>query len=141
MFCKNCGATMPSDGKFCENCGAAALGGASQQIYTQAQPVYNQVQPVYTQPQSYNQAVGSGLAQSNRDPLSVGNYIGMFILSVIPVVGIIMLLVWAFGSSANLNKKNYARAILIIGLIGAGIWLIVFIIGLVLGISILPNLY
>ncbi|MEX0719184.1 MAG: hypothetical protein WD059_00865 [Balneolaceae bacterium] len=36
------------------------------------------------------------------------------IISIIPVVGFIMLLVWAFSDSINPNKKNWARATLIV---------------------------
>lgn len=40
------------------------------------------------------------------------------IISYIPVVGLIMLFIWAFGSSAvNENKKNWAKALLVIQLI------------------------
>ena len=65
----------------------------------------------------------------------------MFILSAIPLVGFICLLVWAFGSNANLNKKNYARAILIMGLIAVVLWVVILIIGVVLGGSILNGLF
>ena len=51
-------------------------------------------------------------------PLGVGQYIGMFFLLAIPILNIILLFKWAFGSSANLNKKNYARATLILAVIG-----------------------
>jgi hypothetical protein len=37
----------------------------------------------------------------------------MMILSGIPLVGFILLLVWAFSSTENPNKKNYARAVLL----------------------------
>jgi hypothetical protein len=48
----------------------------------------------------------------------VGQYIVMFILLSIPLVNIIMLFVWGFGSSVNPNKKNFARASLIMAAIG-----------------------
>ncbi|NLC40514.1 MAG: zinc ribbon domain-containing protein, partial [Clostridiaceae bacterium] len=50
-------------------------------------------------------------------PLSVGQYIGMFLLMMIPVVNLVLLLVWAFGGSVNRNKKNYAKATLLLMLI------------------------
>lgn len=46
-------------------------------------------------------------------PLSIGGYLIMMIVSVIPLVNLIMLFVWGFGNS-NLNRKNYARAQLIV---------------------------
>ena len=122
MFCEKCGAAMPQGSRFCENCGAAAGGG--QQV-SAPQPMYNQPQ----QPQNYNQAAGYGSGQANHEPLGVGSYIWMFFLSAIPIVGFIMMLVWAFGGSVNLNKKNYARAILIMCVIGVALSVIVVISG------------
>ena len=59
--------------------------------------------------------------------MKVGEYILMFILTGIPLVGFILLLVWAFGSSTNTNKKNYARAVLILGLIGVVLYVLLMI--------------
>lgn len=41
----------------------------------------------------------------------------MFILQSIPVVGFIMLIIWALDSS-NRTRCNYARAIILMGIIG-----------------------
>lgn len=46
-------------------------------------------------------------------PLSIGNYIVLMIVGAIPVVGIIMMLIWAFSRNTNTNRQNYARAMLI----------------------------
>ncbi len=51
-------------------------------------------------------------------PLPTWKFIGMFILTGIPIVGLIMVLVWSFGSSFNRNTKSFGRAILILGIIG-----------------------
>ena len=160
MFCENCGANLPDDSKFCTGCGTTIENAAApvqpvraatpatppprpQPVYVPPQP-QRPVQPAYTPPQQpyyNNQAAGYGVLQANREPLGVGSYIGMFFLSAIPMVGFIMLLVWAFGSSVNLNKKNYARAILIMGLIGVAVWVVIFVIGLAVGGSILNGLF
>ena len=56
--------------------------------------------------------------QAAKDvPLKVGQYIGMFILSSLGIIGFILLLVWAFSGDTNTNKKNFARAMLIMQLI------------------------
>ena len=69
----------------------------------------------------------------DNSPLSVGQYIVMFILMAIPLVNLIMLFVWGFSSSENTNKKNFARASLILLVIAIGLWIIVaiFIVGVV----------
>lgn len=46
-------------------------------------------------------------------PLSIGSYLIMMIVAAIPIVGLVMLFVWGFGNQ-NVNRKNYARAILIL---------------------------
>lgn len=51
-------------------------------------------------------------------PLSVGEFLLMLFVSGIPVVGFILLLVWAFGGAVNQNRKNFARATLILSVIG-----------------------
>lgn len=53
----------------------------------------------------------------NNTPVTVGEWIITFLITGIPVVGLIMLFVWAFGSQANLSKSNYAKAVLIVGAI------------------------
>ena len=53
--------------------------------------------------------------------MSVGAYIGTFILLFIPVVNLILLLVWSFSSGTNRNRKNLARAKLILLLIAVAI--------------------
>ena len=66
--------------------------------------------------------------QPERTTVSVGNWIGTFILSAIPLVGLILLFVWAFGDTIP-SKKNWARAALILAAIGivlTVIWTIVF---------------
>ena len=59
------------------------------------------------QPQTPYQPVG-------ETPMTVGDWILTLILTCIPCVGIIMLFVWAFGSSTPKSKSNWAKAQLII---------------------------
>ena len=72
----------------------------------------NQNNPVQSQPYQ------NPAAYTDASPLSLGNYLIMMIVSAIPVVGFIMMLIWAFSGNTNLNRKNYARAALIMMLIG-----------------------
>ena len=55
---------------------------------------------------------------TNDQTVSLGDWILTMILSGIPIVGIIMVFVWAFGGGAKASKQNYARAVLILALIG-----------------------
>lgn len=124
MFCTKCGKTISDGSTFCPECGATitATQSTSQQ-YTQgfvqpppSPPPYGagyQSAPVYPNvpPQSY------GTPYEDTAPLTVGNYLIMFLITIIPLVGLIMQFVWAFGDNVNLNKKNWARAGLIWALI------------------------
>lgn len=44
---------------------------------------------------------------------STKDWVITLLISYIPLVGLIMLFVWAFGSSENPNKANWAKATLI----------------------------
>ena len=75
------------------------------------QNYYNQ----NTQPQQppYQAPVYQPINQTN-EVMSVGSYIGMFLLSAIPVVNIICWIVWLVSPNTNKNKKNYIIANIVI---------------------------
>lgn len=50
-------------------------------------------------------------------PVSLGDWIITLIVLAIPIVGLVMLFVWGFSSSAHPSKRNYCRAVLILALI------------------------
>ncbi len=55
-------------------------------------------------PQNYNP----------RDKIeTVGDWIITFLISAIPIAGIIMIFIWAFGKDASTTKSNWAKAVLI----------------------------
>lgn len=51
--------------------------------------------------------------------VSIGAWIVAHIILVIPLVNLIMLIIWAFGSDAVPSKKNWAKAMLIMWIISA----------------------
>lgn len=67
-------------------------------------------------------------------PLSAWAYFGYNILFAIPLVGFIMLIVFAFDSS-NINRRNYARSFFCAYLIVFILLIIVLVLCLVFGIS------
>lgn len=89
---------------------------APQQAY--AQPPQNQY---YQQPSAPEKP-------EKVAPLKTWKFIGMFILTGIPLIGFIMILVWSFSSSFNKNTKSFARAILVLWIIG----LVLTIIGVII---------
>jgi hypothetical protein len=62
-------------------------------------------------------------AEDRAAPLSVGDYIIMFIVFSLPLINLILALVWGFGSGINPNRKNFAKA-----------WLVMLLIGILIGI-------
>ncbi len=74
------------------------------------QPVYAQPAPVYAQPQK-EQAPGS---DSPYGLISTWGYIGIMLLLCIPVIGFILMIVWACGGCKKLQKRNFCRAMLIV---------------------------
>lgn len=61
-------------------------------------------------------------------PVSIGAYIGYSLLFGIPCVGLIVALVIAFGGNQKISLKNFARAYLIMLLIGVGISILISIV-------------
>ena len=64
----------------------------------------------------------------NNSVVSVGEWIITILLMIIPLVNIIMLFVWAFGSGTPVSKANWAKASLIWMLISIGLSIIIMVI-------------
>ncbi|MGH8235037.1 MAG: hypothetical protein ACREPU_12725 [Rhodanobacteraceae bacterium] len=57
-------------------------------------------------------------------PVSLGDWILTLIVLAIPIVGLVMLFVWGFGSGTHPSKQNFCRASLILYLIGIVIFVL-----------------
>jgi len=68
--------------------------------------------------------------QTDKNYVSVGNWMWMMFVTAIPIIGQIMVLVWAF-TGENDSRKNYFRAILA--------WLVAFV-SLVIVIAVLARI-
>ena len=55
--------------------------------------------------------------QMDLSPLSTGEWLLTLIVGIIPCAGLILYIIWAFGNSGNLNRRNYCRASLILQVI------------------------
>ena len=148
--CSVCNAALEPEAKFCPDCGARVAEQAppppppvSQPV--QQQPAYQPPQPVYQAPQPQVAVATPAPAPApaviaapvaDNTQLSVFGYILTMLGISIPIVGMILTFVWAFGSKTNKARKNYCRAVLIL----TAIFLLLTIVGIVTSASTLMPL-
>ncbi|RKY93763.1 MAG: hypothetical protein DRQ13_09060 [Ignavibacteriae bacterium] len=71
---------------------------------------------------------------TNYTPMTIGDWIITFIITYIPLVGFIMLFVWAFGDGTHPSKKTWAQAALIMVAISIVLVILFFLVfGAILG--------
>lgn len=88
MYCKKCGGKIESYASHCPFCGEALA--------------QNSVQATYT---SSNNSVSS-------EHKSVAQWVGITLVTCIPVIGFVLLCIWAFGAESKSNPtfRNWARS-------------------------------
>ncbi len=62
----------------------------------------------------------------NPKPVSTGDWMITILITAIPIVGFIMLFVWAFGGGSNPSKANWAKATILWFLIAIFLYVVVF---------------
>lgn len=72
----------------------------------------NPQQPQQPNPQGGHYNPYQMPAQDNS-VMSVGDWVVTMLIVAIPLVGFVMLFIWAFGDNTNQNKANFAKAYLI----------------------------
>lgn len=72
----------------------------------------------------------------DESPLPMGEWILVLLVAMVPCFGLIMYIIWAFGNSGNVNRKNFCRAQLIIMAIT---YVVVFIFMAIAGIGLLTT--
>lgn len=66
--------------------------------------------------------------QGQAPVMKTSEWVVTFLITAIPLVGLIMLFVWGFGSGANPNKANWAKAALLIYAIMIVLYILLFVI-------------
>lgn len=90
--CKKCGGTVKAEDQFCMHCGM---------------------------PLEKEESVREeGREENKAEVLSMGEYLLMFILLAIPVVNFIVCILWIISGNSNPNKRNFAKAWMVIAVIG-----------------------
>lgn len=69
----------------------------------------------------------------DSQPMSVKDWVITLIVLALPLINLVMLLVWAFGSTGNINRKNYCLASLILFAIAVALSLCFFVLAALVG--------
>ena len=70
-------------------------------------------------------------------PISMWGYVGYQLLFAIPCIGVICIIIFAFGGTPNINLRNFARSYLLIWLLAIALVVFFFIMMAMLGVAIL----
>ena len=91
-ICKKCGGAVKMEDQFCMHCGM---------------------------PLEKEESAREENGNDNKvEVLSMGDYLLMLILLAIPVVNFIVCILWIISGNGNPNRKNFAKAWLIIAVVG-----------------------
>ncbi len=117
MICRNCGGEYPDYKDNCPNCGTRNPNVSYNSQYSSPQNSGNRNGGQYGYQQPVNTVYVNEPDVHYDEHVSIGGWIGRWIVMCIPIVNIIMLFVWAFGGSRKYSLKTWARARLLLALI------------------------
>ena len=144
-FCTGCGNQVPDDVKFCTECGnpmnetsphTPVIAETEATPPPQPTPAAS-TQASYTKPSSSEDAPPP--RGSRYAVMSTKAYIGHTLLFAIPGIGWIICLIMAFAAK-SLNKRNFAKALIIFFLIGIILSVIMYFIFFWFSASIIPHI-
>jgi hypothetical protein len=117
MICRNCGGKYPDYKDNCPNCGTRNPNVSYNSQYSAPKNSGNRNGGQYGYQQPVNTVYVNEPDVHYDEHVSIGGWIGRWIVMCIPIVNIIMLFVWAFGGSRKYSLKTWARARLLLALI------------------------
>ena len=94
--CKKCGGTVKAEDSFCMHCGM----------------------PLGKEEPFKEETIKEEKKEEKGDVLSVWDYLLMLIILAIPVVNIIVCIFWIIGKNGNPNRRNLAKAWMILAVVG-----------------------
>ena len=110
MICRNCGGEYPDYKDNCPNCGTRNPNVSYNSQYSAPQNSGNRNGGQYGYQQPVNTVYVNEPDVHYDEHVSIGGWIGRWLVMCIPIVNIIMLFVWAFGGSRKYSLKTWARA-------------------------------
>lgn len=137
MICKKCGKELPDEVKFCGT-PVTSLNEftAPMQPAAPAEAPETGAQPTYRPPVMQNNYAAPSYVPPRVDenaPLTVGQFLLMDLICIVPVLNLIMLVMWGFGAEPNANRKNWARSRLVWVAISMGATILVLLLALLGG--------
>jgi len=117
-FCPRCGEKLPFEAVFCGKCGLNLSAYDRNLAEAQAAPQAGQYAPV-----------------QNTSPLTTGDFFLILFLSILPVAGLILMIVWSFSDTTNVNRRNLCRALLIGYTAVIGIAIILYFVSVVIAMA------
>lgn len=148
--CPNCNLYYDDSANVCSACNGALVDAnaapqaqpaqqyeaqPAQQYEAQAQPQYQQQYYQPQQQQQYYQPQNVAPSYDNTSkPVTVGKWVGLLILSAIPVVNIICWIVWLCSSTTNKSIKNFLVAEIVVYAICIGVGVLVSVLLASLGV-------
>lgn len=95
--CKKCGGAVKMEDAFCMHCGM---------------PLERE------EPRREETVKEERRMEDQAEVLSMGDYLLMLILLAIPVVNFIVCILWIVGKNGNPNRRNFAKAWMVLAVIG-----------------------
>jgi len=97
--------------------------------YNANQPAYQPPPPQYQQSQYQSPPPAQPYNSAQQwPPMKIGDWAIVWLISLIPIVNLVMMFVWGFGSDVNPSKKAYFQWQLIITAVGIVLSIILFIV-------------
>jgi glucan phosphoethanolaminetransferase (alkaline phosphatase superfamily) len=73
-----------------------------------------------------NDNVDMTMEERNNKPMTLKDWLIIYLIMLIPIVNIVLIIVWAFKKNVNRSKKTYCQASLIIGVIVGIAYILIF---------------
>lgn len=135
IICANCGAEVDENLKYCPSCGSVI-----KQIPSNIPPQPMQ-RPAAEQCRTCSGSYERPAPDSQYAPMGAWAYFGWtLLLTCIPIVSFILTIVFSANSS-NINRRSFARSILISDIIGITIFLIFLLAGVSLTETVFDLMY
>ena len=143
-ICTNCNATVPAGQAFCSTCGTPVAAAQPTprpmpQPMPQPMPAAAPAAPqAYEAPRQAHMRPAAQPVPAAAPPPAVSKppkgspyavvgmwaFVGYSIVMALPIVGLIMAIVWAVSSSGPLNRRNYARALLVMWVLALAVTIV-----------------